>query len=604
MDSLLALVGGTSAAPKNVVRRGLVATPGAGLQVSVSAGELMQFVAGATDNQSEYKLGVLEAAASAVIGANASGNPRIDRISATISFVDDDTEVRNIQQLPSRSVLGVSVPTTKTPSIALTVTAGTPGATPLPPATPAGKVALWDVLVPDGAAAITDNFLMDLRVPFEPAALTGEHFVERGLAGSGDSTGTNVIVTGGRGRQNGALINLPADISRVATAIKENGSPALAADQLWHLYAIAVGFGGPVGKNVAQGVVLVLSQTAPTDGTDTPSGALTYAPLQNIAGGSAVLNTTSTALYLTSLRTDSAGGLEFGGVVANRDGRETSPVTMSHNGKFAAWSGWIKKPRLGYVDANTVSVSWCSCVVNGIPTYFPAANASFASNLFAGDARTTSTFYYVYLRLRQAASAPSLAGAIRGAPRSLRLFISSSPPDEIGLKAAADVGFTRYDYLFLGSFWNDAGNVVRAFTREGAEVLWHNMYEPNSGASIALATGPAVTLSPAFAMPATSRVGIGHLSITCAATAAGAASFTFQLFRSSVASAWMKNAVSFDAPNIGSPMQVPLGQFRIPLDSALKFEMNKDNLSNISGASALLLGQTGYVEDIEGFIGT
>jgi hypothetical protein len=104
-----------------VVVTGGVVSAGTGLSVNVTAGELR------TRSTGLYVNGA--SATNSAIGANASGNPRIDLV------VWDNT------------------------SGAVSVVAGTAAASPVAPATPAGKTALATVAVANGASApgtITD----------------------------------------------------------------------------------------------------------------------------------------------------------------------------------------------------------------------------------------------------------------------------------------------------------------------------------------------------------------------------------------------------------------------------------------------------------------
>lgn len=99
-------------------------TAGAGLSVNVSASEIRPDGPGVTG---PYLAGT--AATNLAIGANASGNPRIDLVTHPVA------------------------------GGAAAVTAGTPAAVPVAPATPAGKIPLATVAVANGAVApgtITD----------------------------------------------------------------------------------------------------------------------------------------------------------------------------------------------------------------------------------------------------------------------------------------------------------------------------------------------------------------------------------------------------------------------------------------------------------------
>jgi len=79
-------------------------------------------------------------------------NPRIDLVVGDPGQVDADLQSRNILLDPqTRNVTPENVYKTSNPSTALSVIAGTPAASPVPPAVPAHLCPLYDVLVPAGA---------------------------------------------------------------------------------------------------------------------------------------------------------------------------------------------------------------------------------------------------------------------------------------------------------------------------------------------------------------------------------------------------------------------------------------------------------------------
>lgn len=84
-----------------------------------------------------------DAATTLTITANASGNPRIDRIVATVN----DTYY-----------------TGATNNVTFTVVAGTPAASPVAPATPTNSISLATVAVANGAASIVNANITDTRV--------------------------------------------------------------------------------------------------------------------------------------------------------------------------------------------------------------------------------------------------------------------------------------------------------------------------------------------------------------------------------------------------------------------------------------------------------
>jgi hypothetical protein len=79
-------------------------------------------------------------------------NPRIDLVVAQPASADTDLVSRNILVDPStRTIAAQSVFKTSGPAAIITVVTGTPAGTPVPPAVPSGKCALFEVLVPAAA---------------------------------------------------------------------------------------------------------------------------------------------------------------------------------------------------------------------------------------------------------------------------------------------------------------------------------------------------------------------------------------------------------------------------------------------------------------------
>lgn len=96
-------------------------------------------------------------------------NTRIDLIVATPGTESVNLEARNILLDPvARTVGQQSVPTTQNPLSTLAVVTGSPGATPLPPAVPAGSIALFEIRVP--AAVLSSATFRPVRRMWQRAA--------------------------------------------------------------------------------------------------------------------------------------------------------------------------------------------------------------------------------------------------------------------------------------------------------------------------------------------------------------------------------------------------------------------------------------------------
>lgn len=121
---------------------------GANMSVDVSSGTAyVQNSSWTEDNTSNTKYWrvVNDATINAVIGANASGNPRIDIVCILV----------NTATTPDANATNVA---------SIVVTAGTPSATPAVPATPANSLKLAEVAVANGAVSIVTANITDRQV--------------------------------------------------------------------------------------------------------------------------------------------------------------------------------------------------------------------------------------------------------------------------------------------------------------------------------------------------------------------------------------------------------------------------------------------------------
>lgn len=111
-----------------------------------------------------------DAATNLVVTANSSGNPRIDRVVATIN----DTYY-----------------TGSTNNVTFTVVAGTPAASPVAPATPTNSISLATIAVANGASSIVNANITDTRVAVTSNLVDTSTFVSL----TGTQTITNKTLT-------------------------------------------------------------------------------------------------------------------------------------------------------------------------------------------------------------------------------------------------------------------------------------------------------------------------------------------------------------------------------------------------------------------------
>lgn len=592
-DLALALLGGidSAVAPRDVVRRGMNATSGAGLSVNIEAGEMMRFSASVVANQSQYKLGVLAALQNVVLAPADPVNPRIDRISVTDTSLFTDSSIRNVLTLPSRVVVPTLINKTKSPSVTITVTTGAAGVSPQPPATPANNVAIWDVIVPAAAVTVNDNHLMDVRVRAQPIPYTGTHIVERGMGLSIGTALTDIAVSSGRAFVRGGLLENNSNKNFAFATVQEPGAAALAADQEWHAYVVSKGSGLPIGKNMADGFIVFLSQIAP-NAIGIPSSNIQYNPLQGVGGAPALSIPTQFALYIGTIHTDASGNFESGGggLLVNRDGTGTNRTIDAVTGRFAATAGFIKRPTFSWVDISTVRVGVTQMILFGTPLVWPGGNATWATSLAADGSPSdaASTWYYVYLRFRL-----TNTGA-RGAIRTVRPIISTQAPSEFGHKPTTEAGFGGFEYLYVGSFYNNASLNIEQFTKAGNTVLFTGSKQTLYGPFVDVAISPAFTTITALA-PATSKTVLIHAQFGISQSGV-AGTVTARLFPTTTIAnnriEWTNQVpgtgteVVYDL--VGTPIEISTNQFRA-------------NRSAVPAGSAFGLDvwQYGYIEDIE-----
>jgi hypothetical protein len=131
-------------------------TPAAGFTMDLGVGQLMtqDGSADTLDGDGTNYFPIRWIADVLTFAAPDPVNPRIDLVAVdtVITTVNTDLESRNILLDPVlRTVAPASVPKTQHPRSAVSVVTGTPAAIPLPPAIPAGSVALMLVHVPAAA---------------------------------------------------------------------------------------------------------------------------------------------------------------------------------------------------------------------------------------------------------------------------------------------------------------------------------------------------------------------------------------------------------------------------------------------------------------------
>ncbi len=585
--------------PRSVVLDGLDATVGAGLTVDISDGSLARFDAAAGADASKYELGTLQALQNIVFdGANApdSTDPRIHLIHGTPASNDTDSSSRNVLVLPGRTVVSTSVSKTREPALTLGIEPGAATPSPVFPTAPAGTVALWYVLLPPSVVTIDPDHLIDARVQFNPAALSRAHHRVSGLYVSPDlSTLTGVDVESGRALVNGAALEVLQNGTFATPGVFGSGVGSLASSTEYTLYAVVRGNGDLVSKNVTDGFIPVLALGLSPDPDGRPSSPIAYRPISGpgVTPFDAVTRTTSNALYLGTLHTTGSAIFQLGGdgIPTNKDGTQSIQITGR---SFAARAvGFIQKPRLVFLSTTTVNLTDAHFVIEGVEGASPLTSATMPGDLVSGDAETFDTFYFVYLR-------PRFTKPARGAIRDYVLKISTEAPNTTLGKPTPEAGFNPQDYLYVGSFFNDASSDILKFQRDGNNVFFTSaggapkVTPPGGGQGPTLtpfdvAEDPAATELGSF-VPKSSRTALVLLRFFV--TLGGPDFLIFHETGNTIAAGNEHYRID---TNTGLDPGFGQTAFPILVDAGEKFEVAKTAVAAV-GVTYI---QQGYVEDIE-----
>lgn len=234
------------------------------------------------------------------------GNPRIDLIVAEPFTVNKEPLSRNILVDPvTRTVTTQIVNKLQDPEATLTLLAGTPAATPVPPAVPAGRIALFEVYVP-AAAASSASFKGVRRVTRRVEyPLSSFHGILSGCTPTWsdvdeESVSSVISLETGSSVHRAVIDGEVLSFSGQAiTAINDSVNPPSTApstnDAVFYIYLVG-GRHSPQRDANGAPFRLVLSETAPDKyGHPTsligPSGATTQAGALYIGIGFLVINT-------------------------------------------------------------------------------------------------------------------------------------------------------------------------------------------------------------------------------------------------------------------------------------------------------------------------
>lgn len=154
---------------------------GASMAITLTAGEALQEF-GVPPNPDDPNYIVhrwLDTVLTPAVGNGA--NPRIDLIVSTQATVPTDAQTRNVLQNPSTGVVAPeTVFKTSNPQSTLSIVAGTPAASPVPPVAPLGSLILYEILVPTLSTLATQTSLARQLQRFNVYVGTSYHGVLKG----------------------------------------------------------------------------------------------------------------------------------------------------------------------------------------------------------------------------------------------------------------------------------------------------------------------------------------------------------------------------------------------------------------------------------------
>jgi hypothetical protein len=591
LDALVDLEAGPEIAivpPRSRVLRGLGLTPGSGLQVLVAPGSLVRHdAAGTGADQSLFAYGRLAASTAINLDAADGANPRYDLIYATVAAASQDSTSRNVLVNPGRTVTTQNFYKTKRGVLTIGKVTGTPGALPTLPATPVGAIVLGFALVTSSATTMTAERILDAAERFTTWPQSRGHEV---LFGCDLDPWAGVLGTG-RAIVDGNPVNLPEKITF------DPGLGSFYGPNLeHHLYLIAPSPQSPVqGTRACE--IAPSFVTPNEDGL--PSAPVTYFPARSVSG--ALTMQTSRALYLGSTISTPDGYLNGGKPrVRSRDGSlREELVDPSLGGIWGAPNAWFSPPAF-YFHGGFVRLEAAKGLLAGSPFQYAGGDITFAS-LAAGVSETSSTWYYVYLRHRLARSAVA-----RAAPaRNVVPVISTSPPGANGVITTPESGFAASDYIFAGSFFNDAASNVKKFHRVGwrttfidttyvAPYLYRNgdLAAPDAYEEFT-AFAPASASAAIVSWNARIQAASGDAWINLLA-ASGGTGVEQEVWQAILFTAGRSGASDGNSGNLAIMLELPM------LDADLKFSLMRTDFAGTNTSPAFLMQASaqGYVEQV------
>ncbi|HWB76441.1 MAG TPA: hypothetical protein VG755_15850, partial [Nannocystaceae bacterium] len=240
----LAALGYGDTQQRGVLRGLTVSIPGGSLNVSVASGLALLPSTPATSYDSSTGWLELRSATSVDLSSYVDGaQPRWVAIEIAANDAAEVTSLRDIFLPASGTFTSMTVDKVRGSSPTISVTAGTPAATPRFPSGTAGRVPLAYVYIAAGAATLTVGDVVHCRPVLRPGNLDAFEAGVRDIRGGGvavASAGSTVTLRECRGRfdQHTAPFAIPASTLAIGTTVGWDTAADPGADDVGYLYAI------------------------------------------------------------------------------------------------------------------------------------------------------------------------------------------------------------------------------------------------------------------------------------------------------------------------------------------------------------------------------
>ncbi len=242
-----------------------VATTG-GLGYAVAVGMGFMYDSTVADGfTSQYRPVVLGTASTGSFAARDATNPRHDIVCIAPATVDDTAETVSVKDPATGATSSTSISRRRRYSGTVSVVTGTPAATPVDPATPAGTIKIASVLVPTGGALTFTDTRQKLQLGAGVGVIPPHSYHQNFVLGTGaelqvTASGTPSMVLqvaagtadiNGAGQDSGSTRAQIRQPSSVTVSASDPTNPRIDLVVLYDTGALGVVAGTPAGSPVA-----------------------------------------------------------------------------------------------------------------------------------------------------------------------------------------------------------------------------------------------------------------------------------------------------------------------------------------------------------------